>query len=794
MKRFLLLVVTIAVSGAFAQNVNNVELCASHKKEAEILENKDARKSFLKDQATIHAVKEKMQSQKSASGTVYTIPVVFHVLHNGGSENISREQILDALRILNRDFRLQNADAQDVVSDFLGLQQDAEIEFSLASKAPDGTCFSGITRTKSPLTSDGSDGGAQVQAIIDGNDVYNGEWPGDKYLNIFICKDIGGAAGYTYRPAWWVGTGMDNGIWVLHDYVGSIGTGSEGRSRTLTHEVGHWLNLAHTWGSTNDPGLSSNCSTDDGISDTPNTIGVTSCNLSENSCGVLANVENYMDYSYCSKMFTAGQVAEMRATLNSSVANRMNVVSDANLQEVGAGPYGVLCNVDLKPEKPVACEGEPITIYDYSYHNQQSWQWEFTHTDMTTSNDTNPEVIFTQAGRPDIALTVSNPTNTLSTSKSDKLLVLYQDGIYPPYYQDMENFTTIYNDEFQVEDEDGDGIIFEIVSGVGYQSNKCIKFDNFNVDYVSGTDMFNNLYTQTFDLSVLSDATLSFDLAYARKASNSSDFLWIYVSNNCGNTWNSLTFKTATTLKTAPDNGTSAFVPSSDAEWQNISVNIPSGFLTEGTMFKFVFRVAGGNNLYIDNINVSGTFKDVPVLNYPEDLSTDVVTNVTIDWKSVQSADSYEYQVDTTMSFNSAMLISSTKTFLGSDPNLSDTEEQLNLMSNTTYYWRVRAISNGVAGDWSNVWSFTTGDVVNGTQSATIQKVEIYPNPVQNTLTVAYPNEAFKLEIYNQIGQKVYQQNARETASIEMNGMPEGVYFVRISSAQNVVVKKVVKK
>ena len=42
---------------------------------------------------------------------------------------------------------------------------------------------------------------------------------------------------------------MSNGIWLRHDYCGSIGTGSPYRSRTFIHEVGHWLNLPHTWGS-----------------------------------------------------------------------------------------------------------------------------------------------------------------------------------------------------------------------------------------------------------------------------------------------------------------------------------------------------------------------------------------------------------------------------------------------------------------------------------------------------------------------------------------------------------------
>ena len=114
--------------------------------------------------------------------------------------------------------------------------------------------------------------------------MYNNAWAGNKYLNIFVVNEAGGAAGYTTLPSSWSSSNMTNGIWVLHDYVGSIGTSGSYSSRTLTHEVGHWLNLEHTWGPNNNPGNASSCSDDDYISDTPRCIGVSSCNLTSNSC------------------------------------------------------------------------------------------------------------------------------------------------------------------------------------------------------------------------------------------------------------------------------------------------------------------------------------------------------------------------------------------------------------------------------------------------------------------------------------------------------------------------------
>ena len=88
-------------------------------------------------------------------GGNYVIPVVFHIIHNGGPENISDEQVEDAIRILNDDYNKLNDDWDNVVSEFLPIVADVGITFRLAQKDPDGNCTSGLTRTQSVLTYDG---------------------------------------------------------------------------------------------------------------------------------------------------------------------------------------------------------------------------------------------------------------------------------------------------------------------------------------------------------------------------------------------------------------------------------------------------------------------------------------------------------------------------------------------------------------------------------------------------------------------------------------------------------------
>ena len=80
-----------------------------------------------------------------SKGVVYKIPVVFHIVHNNGEEKIDRDQALDALAILNKDLRLLDPDTATIDSAFANIAADSEIEFILATKAPDGSCFSGLT-------------------------------------------------------------------------------------------------------------------------------------------------------------------------------------------------------------------------------------------------------------------------------------------------------------------------------------------------------------------------------------------------------------------------------------------------------------------------------------------------------------------------------------------------------------------------------------------------------------------------------------------------------------------------
>src|SRR5690242_2648886 len=79
------------------------------------------------------------------TNAVVTLPVVVHIIHNNGSENISNAQVFTAIQHLNEAYANSGYyDPADGVN--------TNIQFCLASRDPNGNATNGIDRVVSPLT------------------------------------------------------------------------------------------------------------------------------------------------------------------------------------------------------------------------------------------------------------------------------------------------------------------------------------------------------------------------------------------------------------------------------------------------------------------------------------------------------------------------------------------------------------------------------------------------------------------------------------------------------------------
>jgi pregnancy-associated plasma protein-A len=239
-----------------------------------------------------------------------TIPTVVHVLYKKPRENISKSQIQSQMTALNQDFRATNPDTSKVPDAWKGLVADSKIKFQLATTDPDGKRTDGIVRAQTDRASFGT--GDDVKRASKGGST---AWPADAYLNIWVCTLGGGLLGYAQFPG---GPKATDGVVLLNSAFGTEGSATApfDKGRTLTHEIGHWLNLRHIWGDTLD------CSGGDRVPDTPNckgpnygkpTFPVKTCSNGPHGDMFM----NYMDYvdDAAMFMFTAGQVSRMSACL-----------------------------------------------------------------------------------------------------------------------------------------------------------------------------------------------------------------------------------------------------------------------------------------------------------------------------------------------------------------------------------------------------------------------------------------------------------------------------------------------
>lgn len=529
----------------------------------------------------------------------YTIPIVFHVVHLNGPENISNAQIFDCLDNLNKDYSATNTDFGNTVAAFAGIAANPDIKFVLATKAPNGTCHSGITRTYSATSNDtGLDG--NVHPIVDAVSAVHGVWPANKYLNVFVCIDPNGAAGYTYRPANWMGSGtsMYYGIMLRHDYAGTIGTGGSSGKHTLSHEAGHWLNLAHNWGNSNTPGLAANCNDDDGVNDTPNSEGWTSCNVNGATCNSLDNVQNFMEYSYCSTMFTNGQAARMYAALNSPMAGRNNLSTPANLIATGTDIYSTDLNcVNILGSEELICIGSTVDYSDLSVYGVTSRTWSFQGGTPAVSSDSLVSVTYNTSGVYSVTLEISNGTNVLTKTFQNYVTVIANSEL--PYSEGFETVTVPDNYNFFVVNED-DGNQWEVTNTVSSTGDKSIKLSNYGVTTASEDEF----YSGTIDLSVLDPSEnliMTFKYAYNKKNSSNFESLRIYVANDCTRDW---ALRKIVNLSSS-DVTNLSYVPTSDVEWKTITFdNIVSSYYTSHFSYRFVFNSDNGNNIYVDDINL----------------------------------------------------------------------------------------------------------------------------------------------------------------------------------------------
>ena len=634
-KKIAFLIALLGVNYAELKAQEQVNKCGATEAEAALIEkNPELAKPIKELEAFLNQV-DRSKLEKNKRGQ-YIIPIVYHVLHNYGAENITDEQIYSDVKNLNDNYNKRNADTTQVIPIFKPLIANVGFEFRLANKDPQGNCTNGIDRINTYKTFKAND-----QSKLN-------PWNRSVYLNIWVANTLENtsAAAYAYKPASAHYMFYYDGILAWHSYVGSIGTSSQYNSKTITHEIGHCLNLDHLWGATNQPGVA--CG-DDGVLDTPETKGHSNCNiLYDSTCHppIIENVQNYMEYSYCDYMFTPGQKDRMTDALNSDVAQRKSLWSDQSLIAAGVDGPRVDCKpkADFNTNKQFSCIGNSIQYKNQSYNDTlmtaAEWTFDGDATPATSTSLNTVQVTYNTKGWKTSSLKSTSNAGSGTTTKSDYVYIADPVGknvtgkIF--HFEDEAEFASwtnfnYFNNEFK----------WDYYTYGGYFGTKCVRykaydtrtFPNNTVGSASGD--IDELITEAYDLSGLSqgNAYLNFFSAGATRASINTDIedsLIIQYSVTCGNSWVNLAKLSKSQII---NNGkvTNEFFIDNTTTWDAKTFALPAQALTSNTFFKFRYRPGDlSNNFYLDNFEINSTpvsVKNINTQGYSFELVPNPATN-----------------------------------------------------------------------------------------------------------------------------------------------------------------------
>lgn len=575
---------------------------------AELDKFNEAFRNFIKQQPVNQGKSEKK----------YIIPVVVHVFHDNGTENISDAAIINIIDGMNQYFS-GTATGTNLVRDvFKPLIANCNIEFRLARKDPRGNCTNGIVRVHTTQTYRGNDFIKQLST-----------WDTRRYFNVWVTRNVfsgvgNEVGGFAYLPFGGFSNTRDGVI------VAANQTFGPNADNTLAHEAGHWLGLFH-------PFQGDSCSLEgDGIDDTPPTYFVLSTtgvntgrgnqcgNPNFNTCSTddpdLPDMqENIMDYfsGPCSgSIFTLQQKAKMRFCLE---FYRKEIWQDENLEFTGVkDPYnsnaGCAPIAAFNTKTPTICAGGNVNFLDFSYNGTvNQFEWEFPGGNPSTSTLRNPtNISYANPGTYDVTLKVTGPNGSNTTTLKNYIKVMPSVANRTPGWRTYADWW--YQNNWQEE-----GWYFDNQFSTNSFERVPFSFDNISsmmlrADPLNQRNSIGNtfsLISPPFNFSGTSTPYIALNYAFARGTlfnSPSEETLQVFTSDDCGKTWVMRSNRSANNISTIGSTTTLSrdinFIPTDQTKWAEIVFSGASFPKRNSVMVKISFTYAGGNNFYLDNVRI----------------------------------------------------------------------------------------------------------------------------------------------------------------------------------------------
>jgi hypothetical protein len=571
---------------------------------------------------------------RGKTNAIYMIPVVVHIIHNGESvgvgTNIPEAQVISQIRVINEDYQRMNADAVNTPAEFAPVASSIDIEFVLAKQDPEGFPTNGITRTPGSKNGYTAEDNVEIKA--------HSYWPAEDYLNVWVVNITDVHLGFAQFPESDAVQGSfppfdrtTDGVVVHYRAFGSSDDGAfnlltkYNKGRTLTHEIGHFLSLNHTFGSTGDC-----ATTTDYVADTPSqTVETLTCPSSPiDQCNHHIMFQNYMDYTNdaCMNLFTVGQLSRVVTVLENSPRRASLLTShgdeeplihslDLELRSISA-PASITCGKAIIPRAVIRNRGTtPVTVARVRFilngatvetkdvvvnlAQAESATVSFNTIDLPEPSTNNVAFNILQVN----GVSDEDPSNNMETLSSNVTA-----ATAPPYIEAFNGLPS----NWQVVNPDNQTTWTNIIAPKSSGANRAMYIDMYNYEFPNAKDQ---LVSPPFKVPN-EEAVLKFDRAYAMFQNVTTERLRVLVVTGCSTDLTDAVevySKTGASLATTTSQS-NPFLPAGESQWAADAISL-SGFLGETIRVIFEVTNSHGNNLYLDNVQLTaGEVNDVTAL------------------------------------------------------------------------------------------------------------------------------------------------------------------------------------
>ena len=756
--------------------------------------------------------------QKTTQGK-RIIPVVVHVIHEMGNENISVLDIQNALDALNKNINGQSDKFLDMYQGqfpktpdvFASVRGEGNLEFRLAKIDPLGDPTNGIVRVQSDFTN-GTDPKNLVKTLS--------YWNSYEYYNIWVVRKInndngGITLGYAQFPA--SGFMSTDGVVILWNQM------NDPQSTTLTHETGHWLGLCHTWdcggGSCGDDNVldtppqhtSNGFTTDPGADPTnPNPskfpwhVGLPSGTFygcladSLNPAGEM--FMNYMDYTnddYCT-MFTKGQIDVFDETLEGDSTEygfRIHIWSPDNITATGVedGYKTPTCTKEVYFDESLShysiCVGSPSVLKGNKSifgNNISKWEWSFGDGTTDTTGNNSPQHTYVSEGSYNVSLTVEYDETTEARAYDLSDLDLTNASSYDSIVSTLivqgtpAELIAMGASNITVHNIDSLGVYFNLENTTFYrgeiQQTTYIAYYNNNCSSSLTLDNFITVMPTTS-----SSSASSYAYSFEDDTELGTDWV-IHATGNSVNIWNFTIFEDNSWERVRLTNGnevnTAVRMPAKDGYTLSTSSLVSSTYNLSGftePAIKFSWSGAAVNTSPVNELNVY--------------YSTDCGWS----WKSLGSLTTFEVA--------NAGLYNSNFTPENHEWNDSIMYDRIgaNALLDDNVRFKFEYVTNGQSNNFyiDNILIGEAATLMQN-ENAGNARLAVYPNPTSGDATIVLENlidTDVQVELVNILGSEVMYLydgtvvDRYHTIEANLSNLENGIYFINVFSEGKSVAK-----